>query len=233
MTSFCTILPIGLTSGLFCRMINRMKGGASMKKRTHHYSLALRLFSSVILGMLALNILTIYSTRQRLGESAEENILREYRQVQVLYANEVEREMSEAQGRITDVSNAYMTAMAVSGAAMQDERQYEALLLPHRADHRHAELADVVSHDHGLLCLWPGCQCAAVSGRRYAQPAVVQQPPQGRGCARHYPSYRLAAAGHTHGAHPAVQHGSPQQQPRHMDQCGKAVAYFGAEQHGC
>ena len=74
-----------------------------MKKRTHHYSLALRLFSSVILGMLALNILTIYST-QRLGESAEENILREYRQVQVLYANEVEREMSEAQGRITDVS---------------------------------------------------------------------------------------------------------------------------------
>ena len=97
-----------------------------MKKRTHHYSLALRLFSSVILGMLALNILTIYST-QRLGESAEENILRKYRQVQVFYANEVEREMSEAQGRITDVSNAYMTAMAVSGAAMQDERQYEAL----------------------------------------------------------------------------------------------------------
>lgn len=97
-----------------------------MKKGAHHFSLALRLFTSVILGMLLLNVLTIYSTL-RLGDSAEENILREYRQVQILYANEVEQELNQAQIRITDVSNAYMTAMAMSAAAAQDERQYEAL----------------------------------------------------------------------------------------------------------
>jgi two-component system sensor histidine kinase YesM len=97
-----------------------------MKKKTHTFSLAFRLSTSVILGMVLLNALTIYSTYQ-LGTFAEYGILREYRQVQVLYANEIEREMNQAQTRITDVSNAYMTAMAMSASALEDERQYEAL----------------------------------------------------------------------------------------------------------
>ena len=97
-----------------------------MSHNQRPYSLTLRLFSTIVLGMLMLNALTIYTTH-RLGEASQENILREYRQVQVMYANEISRQLRQGQERITSIGSSYLADMGTNEKALSDERQYEAI----------------------------------------------------------------------------------------------------------
>lgn len=97
-----------------------------MRKRPRSYSITLRLLSTVILGMLALNVLTLYST-QRLVENTRTDIRKEYESVQNIYAIEIARQLTQAQSQIGAVSTSYMTGMATNATALHDERQYEAL----------------------------------------------------------------------------------------------------------
>ena len=93
-------------------------------RRTH--SLTLRLFSTIILGMLALNLLTLYSTH-RLAETARENTWREYQQVQTMYADELGRQLRQAQERMDTLISSYQADMGTSPEALGDERAYEAV----------------------------------------------------------------------------------------------------------
>ena len=94
------------------------------KRRTH--SLTLRLFSTVVLGMLALNILTIFSTRH-LAAVAQENTIREFSQIQVMYADELNRQMTQAQERISMISGSYLADMSTNPEALGNLREYEAV----------------------------------------------------------------------------------------------------------
>lgn len=92
-------------------------------RRTH--SLTLRLFSTIILGMLVLNVLTLYSTH-RLAEAARENTWGEYQQVQTMYADELGRQLRQAQERMDTLISSYQADMGTSPEALGDERAYEA-----------------------------------------------------------------------------------------------------------
>ncbi len=97
-----------------------------MKLKQRSHSLTLRLFSTVVLGMLALNVLTLFST-QRLADAAQESAVRENRQIQRMYADELDRQLAQAQERIGRISASYLADMAVSPEALADQREYEAV----------------------------------------------------------------------------------------------------------
>ena len=97
-----------------------------MKYEPRTHSLTLRLFSTVVLGMLALNILTLLSTH-RLATAVQENTLKEYRQIQTMYADELTRQLTQAQERIGSISGSYLADMATSQEALGDQRAYEAV----------------------------------------------------------------------------------------------------------
>lgn len=97
-----------------------------MRKGGRSYSITLRLLSTIVLGMLALSVLTLYST-QRLVEATQEEMLREYGSVQDIYAGEVARQMTQAQDQIGSIGASYLTEMAASADALGGARQYEAL----------------------------------------------------------------------------------------------------------
>lgn len=97
-----------------------------MKYEPRTHSLTLRLFSTVVLGMLALNILTLRSTH-RLATSVQENTLKEYKQIQAMYADELTRQLTQAQERIGSISGSYLADMATSQEALGDQRAYEAV----------------------------------------------------------------------------------------------------------
>ncbi|MBQ9211580.1 MAG: histidine kinase [Clostridia bacterium] len=97
-----------------------------MEKNHRRYSLALRLLSTIMLGMLALNIFTIYSTN-RLSVTAADSIVQEYKQIQEMYAEEIARQMNQAQIRITNMGASYLADIGTNYAALHDERQYEAV----------------------------------------------------------------------------------------------------------
>ncbi len=91
-----------------------------MKYEPRTHSLTLRLFSTVVLGMLALNILTLLSTH-RLATAVQENTLKEYRQIQTMYADELIRQLTQAQERIGSISGSYLADMATSQEALGDQ----------------------------------------------------------------------------------------------------------------
>ena len=97
-----------------------------MYSKRQNHSLTLRLFSTVVLGMLALNILTIFSTH-RLAAVAQENTIREFNQIQVMYADELNRQLTQAKERISMISGSYLADMATSPEALGDLREYEAV----------------------------------------------------------------------------------------------------------
>ena len=97
-----------------------------MKYEPRTHSLTLRLFSTVVLGMLALNILTLLSTH-RLATAVQENTLKKYRQIQTMYADELTRQLTQAQERIGSISGSYLADMATSQEALGDQRAYEAV----------------------------------------------------------------------------------------------------------
>ena len=90
-----------------------------MKYEPRTYSLTLRLFSTVVLGTLALNILTLLSTH-RLATAVQENTLKEYKQIQAMYADELTRQLTQAQERIGSISGSYLADMATSQEALGD-----------------------------------------------------------------------------------------------------------------
>lgn len=97
-----------------------------MNKKSRFPSITFRLFSTIVVGMLLMNLFTIYIT-WRLADTAQTSVVHDLRQVQVLYANQIIQEMNLAQERINDIGGSYLTAMATSVEAAKDERQYEAM----------------------------------------------------------------------------------------------------------
>ena len=97
-----------------------------MPRGSYVPSLTLRLFSTIVLGFVAVNIITLYITSY-LKDFTRTSILREYRQVQEMYADEVTRQLTQAQERISILGSSYLVDMGTNAEALQDERQYEAV----------------------------------------------------------------------------------------------------------
>lgn len=97
-----------------------------MTRESHVPSLTLRLFSTIVLGFMLVSVITLYITNY-LKDFTLSSILREYRQVQVMYADEITRQLAQAQERITSLGSSYLVDMGTSVEALQDERQYEAV----------------------------------------------------------------------------------------------------------
>lgn len=97
-----------------------------MTRESHVPSLTLRLFSTIVLGFMLVSVITLYITNY-LKDFTLNSILREYRQVQVMYADEITRQLAQAQERITSLGSSYLVDMGTSVEALQDERQYEAV----------------------------------------------------------------------------------------------------------
>lgn len=97
-----------------------------MPRGSHVPSLTLRLFSTIVLGFVVLNVITLYITGY-LKNFTLSSILGEYRQVQVMYADEVTRQLAQAQERISSLGSSYLVDMGTSAEALRDERQYEAV----------------------------------------------------------------------------------------------------------
>ena len=94
-----------------------------MPRESHVPSLTLRLFSTIVLGFMLVSVITLYITNY-LKDFTLNSILREYRQVQVMYADEITRQLAQAQERITILGSSYLVDMGTSVEALQDERQY-------------------------------------------------------------------------------------------------------------
>ena len=97
-----------------------------MTRESHVPSLTLRLFSTIVLGFMLVSVITLYITNY-LKDFTLNSILREYRQVQVMYADEITRQLAQAQERISILGSSYLVDMGTSVEALQDERQYEAV----------------------------------------------------------------------------------------------------------
>lgn len=97
-----------------------------MKTKTRFPSITIRLFSTILLSMLFMSCLTIYITT-RLKDTTQESVVRDLRQVQMLYVSEILQTMNLAQERISELGTSYTTAMATSAEAAKDDRQYEVM----------------------------------------------------------------------------------------------------------
>lgn len=80
--------------------IKKLTGAIHMTRESHVPSLTLRLFSTIVLGFMLVSVITLYITNY-LKDFTLSSILREYRQVQVMYADEITRQLAQAQERST------------------------------------------------------------------------------------------------------------------------------------
>ena len=88
-----------------------------MKKNPKKKSITLRLFSTVFVVVLLLNVLSVIGTLG-LSEASRRNIIQEYSYALSLYMNQMDRELSQAQTRMYELSrsNTYNTSMLADDA---------------------------------------------------------------------------------------------------------------------
>jgi len=84
-----------------------------MERNRNKKSITLRLFATVFLVVLLLNILSVIGTLS-LSEASRRNVIQEHSYALSLYMNQLDRELSQAQSRMYDLSrsNAYGLAMS-------------------------------------------------------------------------------------------------------------------------
>ncbi len=96
-----------------------------MRPKPRVRSLTLRLFTTVTVVLLTLNVLSILSTL-RLTAATRASMLREHSYVQSLYVNQLDRELAQTQTRLYSMSRSYDFSLALSRAE-EGPAQYDAL----------------------------------------------------------------------------------------------------------